>query len=195
MRGEQLSLQLEGGRGQRPQKPFNRQRDNTFLAYQPAQPLAERIAGLASEIKVGYGLLESLRPQSTLHMTLLSLGYHRSIPAELAEKIGFILSSAQFDPIDIVFDTVMNFGRGGKCPIVLCSRERNSTLYAEQKRLAKILGLAPQRFTPHMTIIWTDTRITEQHLDVPIRWSVDVPHLIYSLVGQSKHHILWPSTS
>jgi 2'-5' RNA ligase len=90
---------------------------------------------------------------SDYHVTLRFIG---DIDHALARDIDDVLTGIRSAPLEITLDGLMSFG--GDKPRILAARVKPTSalaeLQAEQERLMRRLGLAPElrKFTPHVTL-------------------------------------------
>jgi 2'-5' RNA ligase len=101
-------------------------------------------------------------------------------------------------PFDIVLDRAMSFGpKRGPRPLVLRSGDEAALvtfhrLLGAAMKHAGFRRTAP-RFTPHMTLLYSDRTVAERAID-RVRWTVRDFVLVQSLRGRSQyiHLARWP---
>jgi RNA 2',3'-cyclic 3'-phosphodiesterase len=112
-------------------------------------------AALGFELSLKRGGLLGARwiEPSDYHITLRFIG---DIDHALARDIDGLLTIIRATPIELTLDGLMSFG--GDKPRILAARVKPSSalleLQAEQERLMRRLGLAPEprKYTPHVTL-------------------------------------------
>ena len=169
-----------------------------FIAARPDRPAAMAAQSIAREFRDHYRIDRQPLPDWRLHVTLIGLGRHETLPASLVYHAREALDHARFAPFEIAFDRVMSFGSGSSHPVVLCLSARSAALDRAVGRLASALaGLGVDcRYEPgfqaHMTLIYHTRPVGTDELPAPVRWTVDRFWLVESLHGQGSYDFLWP---
>jgi 2'-5' RNA ligase len=194
MIGEQLSFPFEGDLGLRPRTRRFIPEDNLFVAVRPVLQAIRQAMEIAFDMKRQCDLLASPLPENALHVSMLRFDLRGVRFDEIVSRVKWVLEHIKFEPFELVFDRVISFKGDDRKPLVLCaSKDANEPLLELARQIAKELGVKIEgKFNPHMTLLWGDKPVTEQMLDVPVRWVVNEACLIHSLVGKKKHLILWP---
>lgn len=173
--------------------------DWCFFAALPDPETAERIAELATRLRVRYGLNGRLQTPERLHVTLcpVPVGLPPSIMAALREAA----EHTAMQPFTVMFDHVMSFKRqsGGR-PLVLCEGEGTIGLHFLHEAVGKVMAeaglhhmLVPKNFHPHVTLLYGDHDLPKQAVE-PISWRVETLTLVHSRQGLGTHRPVakWP---
>jgi len=173
--------------------------DGLFFAVYPDAAAAARIATLAQDLRIEYGLKGKPHVASRLHVTLHHLGNHAGLPQLLVSAANEAAAEVAAAPFVVGFDRVASFRRAVRLPLVLRGGDGVEGLVAFQQLLGAALkraGLGPwvhAQYTPHLTLLYDDCCVAEQWVD-PIIWTVREFVLVRSLLGKSQHLPLarWP---
>lgn len=173
--------------------------DRLFFAIFPDAATADRIAGVASRLKVENGLHGRLLRTGRFHVTLHHVDDYHGLPQDVVLALCRAAETVHSAPIEVEFDRAMSFsGRPGNRPFVLRGGDGLNALGAFHSRLAQALiqahvGRKPGKFVPHMTLLYDNLVVQERPIE-PIRWSVGEFVLVHSLLGQTHHIPLarWP---
>jgi RNA 2',3'-cyclic 3'-phosphodiesterase len=174
--------------------------DGVFFAIIPDADAAESAARLARHLRGEHGLTGKPLETERLHVTLCHLGNYMGLPQGIVAAAGEAAAAVAMPPFDVVFDRAMSFsGRPGNRPFVLCGGDGAAALMAFQQILGtamKKAGLGrwvERRYTPHMTLLYDDHRITERAVEA-VGWTVHEFVLVHSLLGRTCHVPLarWP---
>ncbi|HEY0818781.1 MAG TPA: RNA 2',3'-cyclic phosphodiesterase [Rhizobacter sp.] len=168
--------------------------DRLFFALYPDAPTAQRIAGVAKQLKAEHGLRGRPLAQARFHVTLHFLGDHLGLPQALVETLVSAASELRHDPFDVRFDHAVSFtGRPRRRPLVLRGSDDGlAALMAFRESLGDALvrrglgSLVEAHFTPHVTLIYDDQLVRAQPVE-PIAWRVREFMLVDSLIGQTRH--------
>ncbi len=173
--------------------------DSVFLAVFPDADTSERVADLAREIGMRYGLHGEPLHKDRLHVTLHKLGTYAGVPADLVRDVSLAAAELDEAAFGVMFDRVGSFMGGTKKPCVLLGPEDGSLLHRFHRVLAERLFIhgrgkeLKSDFTPHVTLRYDTASVPIQPVP-PIAWTVREFVLVHSLVGKTEHRILgrWP---
>jgi RNA 2',3'-cyclic 3'-phosphodiesterase len=162
-----------------------------FFAIYPPLDVKLAIAQQAAKLRDELGLSASLRKHENLHITLHDMNVYKDWSihdvAVVAMEVAAEINAASFD---VMFDRLKSFGGGA---IALSGDTGAEELMCFRELLGAGLhnaGLRPQRgFTPHITLMYGKTAVTEQPVD-PVLWRAAEFALVNSHVGKSHHEIL-----
>jgi RNA 2',3'-cyclic 3'-phosphodiesterase len=160
--------------------------DRLLFALRPDLAAAVRIHALALRLGEVYGLTGKPLALERLHLTLVFLGDHAGLPAQLLAAADAMARDLRGAPFELAFDRVMSFEHRGDAPLVLCREDHCAPLEA----LRRQLGADPAHgFKPHITLRYDPHRIALQEV-APISWNVTEVLLIRSLIGRGRHEVL-----
>jgi 2'-5' RNA ligase len=179
--------QLSLGLGE--EKPSER----LFFAVMPDAATAAAITGMTDAL-IGQQNLHGKRLASErLHVTLHHLGDYAGLPPSLLARARAAAERLQMDAFDARFDRVGSFGgRGRQMPCVLRGEEGVKGLFQLQRTLARRMAeqgiTGDTRFTPHLTLLYTDATLPLQRIE-PVQWRVNEFVLIRSFLGQTRYQL------
>ena len=170
-----------------------RSTDRLFFAIYPNVDAAARIARLAQHLCGEHRLKGRPLAAERLHVTLHHLGDYVGLPEALVAAAINAASTIAMRPFEVAFDRAGRFGGGtGKRPFVLLGGDGITALTAFQQALGMAMKkaglgrLAESRFTPHMTLLYDDRRVSEQAVET-IGWTAHEFVLVHSLLGRTRH--------
>jgi 2'-5' RNA ligase len=172
--------------------------DFLFFAFLLAEEDAPQIVRLRERLRLELGLTGRSIAAERLHVSLHTIGaWHGLSQAAVrtAKGVGASFSKRSFE---IVFDRAMSFAGNGAF-VLRASAEMTLTSFhcdlGSEMKKAGIGRCVTPRFTPHMTLAYSDRMVTERSIE-PVRWTVRDFALVQSLRGrgESKHTHLarWP---
>lgn len=178
-------------------------RFNLFFAIFPDEAAAVGLESLAEKLRRDHGL--NGRPLKTVnfHVSLHGLPRSREEPRRLIERYMEAADKLTAAPFLARFNRAMSFERTGAAthPLVLVSdddatrfEELHSGLYMALRQ-AGVRGLAKSGFTPHVTLLYDERRLAEDHPIVPpVCWEANKVVLVLSHVGEARYDKLkeWP---
>lgn len=166
--------------------------DRLFFALRPDDEAAQSALRQAERLCREHGL--SARPcaPERLHVSLASAESARGRRKGDAETALRIADDIELKPFSVDFDRIRTFHCGDRNAIVLRCRRGAADISALRRKLRHLLTKAgfrngPDRFSPHLTLLWTKCRIPDLCLDRPIGWTVRDFVLVRSLFGRSRH--------
>jgi RNA 2',3'-cyclic 3'-phosphodiesterase len=177
--------------------------DRLFFAIFPDADAAERIAGLAQNLRTEHCLTGKPLAADRFHVTLQMLGDYPCLPEKVVAAAQAAAAAVRMPPFELSFDRAASFSRGARNrPFVLQGSEGVAALMVFQRSLMKALatgglvqGVAPA-YTPHVTLLYDD-RLVDQRPIEPIKWTAHEFVLVHSLLRQTRHIQLarWPFTA
>jgi 2'-5' RNA ligase len=169
-----------------------------FFALLLGAENASQIVRLRERLCAEGGLSGHRVAARLLHISLHGIGAYDGLPRAVVQRATEAGAAVFAKPFDIVLDRAMSFGpRRGARPFVLRSGDEaalvtfHRSLGAAMKH-AGFREIAP-RFTPHMTLLYSDRTVAERSIDA-ICWTVRDFVLVQSLRGRSQYIDLarWP---
>ena len=167
--------------------------DGLFFALFPDEAAAARLARTAQQLCIRHRLDARAFAPERFHVSLLGLGAHAGLPADLVAGAADAAAAIAAAPFDVTFDRAVSF-LGQPRPLALCSEDDIPELIALQRDLGHAIqqrGLdrATPQYVPHLTLMH-DERAIEDHAIEPIRWTVQDFVLVHSLRGKGQYNIL-----
>lgn len=171
--------------------------DRLFFAVMPDEAAAQRIAHLAAELRLRYGLRGRLLDTERLHVSLVGLGDHAGLPQSLIERACAAAQAVAVQPFMVCFDRALSFsGRGhagGNRPFVLCGNTENAAGVGGMVSLHRALAMAlrgaglpgepASGFTPHVTLLYDHASVADHAVQPPVTWGVREFVLLHSRIG------------
>ena len=134
------------------------------------------------------------------YVTLHYLGNYAGLPQGIVALASQADAAVAMPPFNIGFNRVASFSSAPhKWPFVLLGNDGVAAVKVFQPALAmtmKMAGLgrrAKPGYTPHLTLLYEDRRITEHAVET-IGWTGGALILVHSLLGQTRHvpRARWP---
>jgi 2'-5' RNA ligase len=164
--------------------------DFLFFALLPAARDVPQIARLRARLLLEFGLTGQPIATERLHVSLHTVGAWHGLSraaVRTAKEVGASLSKR---PFEIVFDRAMSFAGNGALVLrasgCLALASLHHALGIEMKKAGIGRSVTP-RFTPHMTLLYSDRMVKEQPIE-PVRWTVRDFVLVQSLRGRGESH-------
>lgn len=166
--------------------------DRLFLAVLPDEQAVQGIASLTQRLREEHDLRGRPLIPGRLHISLLSLGDHASIPEPMLAAAEQLAAQVTLSAFPVTLDRALTFGGrsplpGKSYPFVLRGSDGATGLVELQRMLMAglpSLGIhvrAPT-FTPHLTLLYDQHVVLE--CDVPaIDWVVQEFVLVHSRIG------------
>ncbi len=172
--------------------------DFVFFALLLGAENASQIVRLRERLCAESGLSGHRVAAKLLHISLHGIGAYHGLPRAVVQRAKDAGAAVLAKPFDIVLDRAMSFGsKRGVRPLVLRSGDEAALvtfhrLLGAAMTHAGFRQIAP-RFTPHMTLLYSDRTVTERSIDA-IPWTVRDFVLVQSLRGRSQyvHLARWP---
>ncbi|GHH51849.1 RNA 2',3'-cyclic phosphodiesterase [[Pseudomonas] boreopolis] len=184
--------QLSLGLGE--EKPSER----LFFAVMPDAETAAAAGRLARDLVGQENLSGKPLAEARLHVTLHHLGDYAGLPPSLLARARAAAERLRMEAFDVRFDRVGTFGgRRRQMPCVLRGEDGVKGLFQLQRTLARRMaeqGIAGDTaFTPHMTLLYTDTALPLRRVE-PVQWRAREFVLIRSFLGQTRYQLegRWP---
>ncbi|HWA19487.1 MAG TPA: 2'-5' RNA ligase family protein [Devosia sp.] len=201
---EQLSLFGEW-EGRPPPAPPRLARDVLFYALMLGREVSRPAARLVAAQRERHGITGPMRPEATLHISVLGFGFIDELSEDDVARAGVIANAVAFIPFELSFVAMMSFG-GRSAPatrraLVLtpASGSDRILVLAEQLKAAMIAhGVRPRAFAPkqpHLTLLYDTARMPPTPLEPPLDVAIDGFSLVHSHRGQGRYTILWSSQS
>jgi 2'-5' RNA ligase len=167
--------------------------DRLFFAVFPDTGAAEAIDRLAYNLREEHRLKGRPHAIGRYHVTLHHLGDFVGLPQDIVTQALEAAATVAMPPFEVAFDRAASFAKPRNQPYVLRGSDRLAGLVSLQQRLGDALaraGLnADRKFTPHVTLMYDDSRVAEQLVE-PIGWTVNEFVLVRSLLRQTRHERL-----
>ncbi|MEO7399848.1 MAG: 2'-5' RNA ligase family protein [Polaromonas sp.] len=167
--------------------------DRLFFAIFPDADSAERIAGLAQQLRGEHDLKGRPLALDRFHVTLHHLGDYVGVRPDIVAMAGAAAAAVAMPPFEVVFDCAASFSSTPRNrPFVLRGGDGLAALMAFQQALGMAMkgaGLGSQvtsGYTPHVTLLYDDRCVAGQAVET-IRWTVREFVLVHSQLGQSRH--------
>lgn len=184
--------QLSLGLGE--EKPSER----LFFAVMPDADAAAAIGELGRGLAGQQNLHGKRLASERLHVTLHHLGDYAGLPPSLLARARAAAERLRMEAFDVRFDRIGTFGGGRRqMPCVLRGEEGVKGLFQLQRTLARRMAeqgiTGDTRFTPHLTLLYTDATLPLQRIE-PVQWRVREFVLIRSFLGQTRYQFegRWP---
>lgn len=179
--------QLSLGLGE--EKPSER----LFFAVMPDAGTAAAIGALTRELAGREHLRGKPLAEERLHVTLHHLGDYAGLPPSLLARARAAAERLRMPAFEVRFDRVGTFGgRGRQLPCVLRGEEGVKGLFQLQRALARRMAeqgiTGDTRFTPHLTLCYSDAALPLQRIE-PVQWRVQELVLIRSFLGQTRYQL------
>ena len=162
---------------------------NIYFAIQPDADAARTLCAL------GCADGHAMDP-SRLHISLYSLGLHRSLPRQQVAEAVQAACRVRLPPFLVALDRVATWGRGrGPLPTVAWADEGVGGVRDLHDRLHEAVApTAPWRrrkpaIDPHLTL-WRSERRRAIAFIAPVRWWVREFVLLDSHYGEGRHEVL-----
>lgn len=111
-----------------------------------------------------------------LHVSLRHVGDHPGLPDAVVDKASTIAATVRRPSFTVAFNSVMSLhGRRGNQPFILRRDDGVVGFTMLQQALDEAMEKAgvPRavlRYAPHLTVMYGDRFVTEQPLDVEVKW-------------------------
>ena len=174
-------------------------RYNLFFAIFPDEATAVGVEFLAEKVRRDHGLTGRPLKTAHFHVSLHGLGRYAEKPQRLVEQCVRAAAQIKTSPFPVTFNRITSFKRKGKRthPAALVSDdelEALGQLHADMftaLKLAGVTGLSKSGFTPHITLLYDEDLIPEDHPIVrPISWEVKEFALVWSHIGETRYDFL-----
>ena len=170
-----------------------------FFALQPDAQAAERIVGLAGELRRRHGLRGRATPASRLHLSLNFIGAFRGPPTRAVMEKAAALAGKVSSPAFAVTLNHVESWKGDPHPLVLLGDEGviGAELLHRAIHKALVSGtMAPRRepaFWPHVSLLWDKAEARREFVE-PVSWMAREFVLLDSPYGEGRHEVLgrWP---
>lgn len=165
--------------------------DRLFFAIFPPAAAAAQVYTLQQDLRVRHGLWGRAIAMERLHVTLSLLGDYKGLPSATVDRALEAASHVRAPAFDVTFDRALSFqGRARNRPFVLRSHDNAPVVQSFQRELGKAmascgLGKFVRPYTPHMTLLYDSTDISEQPVE-PVTWRCAEFRLVHSLLGQTR---------
>jgi 2'-5' RNA ligase len=173
--------------------PARRSHSHTlFFALHPDDAAATAMESLSRKLRRELGIAAQLQQKERLHVTLHLIAQGDIIQPRRLTQACEAGASLRFRPFKVAFDRVARYGSRS---FVLLGHDGTPGLTQFHERLCLALagaGIRPgsgAAFSPHVTLAYTDSKVTERFVE-PIAWTVRDFVLIDSLVGQTIHRVM-----
>lgn len=173
-----------------------------FFAIQPDPAGVRDIRSLTATLEAASGIREGWRPDRVLHISMQKVERYLGLPKDAVAAAKRAGAAVRQVPLTVTFDCMRNLGKrgGGSQPLALCCSDGAPGLTALWHALAEAMRAAwlrPQpasAFTPHLSLLYSDDRLAEGHLDTPITLAVRHLLLVHSVHGETRYTQLgrWP---
>ena len=172
--------------------------ERLFFAVMPDANTAALIGARTIELIAREHLRAQPLAHERLHVTLHHLGDYAGLPPSLLTRARAAADRVRMDAFEVRFDRIGSFGgRQRQLPCVLRGEDGVKGLFRLQRMLARRLAeqgiIGDSRFTPHLTLLYTDTVLATQRSEA-VRWCAHEFVLIRSFLGQTRYQIegRWP---
>lgn len=168
---------------------------NLFFAIRPDDGAADRIVGLAEELRRRHGMAGRPIARDRLHMSLNPLVWKGERLEATVETACAAAATVQARPFVVALDRVASFKHPDQRPLVLMGEDGvigALALFASIHVALTRAGLAKGRartIEPHVTLLRDRAPAPDAFVD-PVAWRVREFVLVDSRVGEGRHEVL-----
>ncbi len=166
-----------------------------FFAVFPDDAARLAIARAAAELRANPSIRGRWIDPSHYHMTLHFLGDNSELRQDLVDRATTGAAKVKLPAFGISLDRLASF-RGRKPPGVLRCPDGTAPVHALWQALRRELmgvglgAMLEAAFTPHITLLYSDSAMLEPAAIEPIAWTMQEFALVHSAVGQKGYRIL-----
>jgi 2'-5' RNA ligase len=167
--------------------------DAVFFALMPDASAALRLAEVGRALRLKHGLTGRLLAPEHLHLPLIGLGRHATLPPQLVDLAIQAAAAIIMSSFDVVLDRARSLG----------SLRRSLVLYGDDglsgARVLQLaiefathelgIGAARRSLMPHVTVLDGWSGIVEEAIE-PVRWTANEFVLLHSLRGRRESIVL-----
>jgi len=179
---------------------MERGRHYLFFALRPAAEAAERLCGLAADLRKRCRMTGRPVAPDRLHISLNFVADLAAPDPQVVDRASAAVAGVAFPAFAVALDRMVTWGRGeGARPIVMRSDDGLLGVEGLHRTLHGALaqaGLAPRReraFEPHLTLLRDKAVVPLEFVDT-VAWTAREFVLLNSVRGEGRHEVLgrWP---